>query len=47
MADNPTPKRLARKFREVLDALGEQVSNRDKMAADYLRRLADSFDPPK
>ena len=46
MTERPTPKRLARGFRDILDALGEQTSDRDKNAADYLRRLSDALDPP-
>ena len=42
----PTPKRLAKKMREILDALGEQSTDRDRMAADYLTRLANALDPP-
>ena len=45
MAERPTPKRLARGFRDILGALGEQTSDRDRNAADYLRRLAEAFDP--
>ena len=45
MSDRPTPKRLARGFRNILDALGEQTTDRDRNAADYLRRLSDALDP--
>lgn len=46
MSTRPTPKRLARKIRETIDALGEQPTERDRMAADYLTRLANALDPP-
>lgn len=45
MSNRPTPKRLAGKIHEAVEALGEQSTDRDRMAADYLRRLADSLDP--